>query len=150
MDKKKKHLIPQTEREKILDALFGSSLEMTEDIADEILGTAGIKTSDLVSKLKSKLDEKARKIRLEGRTVPTPLQNALENLRAATSKSQSQPDVDPDDWVAGLFSSDTNAWGNTSNTLSSFRGRKSGETVSAKDKELLESLQADVEEEGKE
>ena len=119
---------------------------MDDETAREVLKAHGIDPSDLVAEFKSRLEEEARQIRLEGRTVPTPMQNALENLRAVTSKAQSQPDVEPEAWIADLLSGNPNAYGNTTSTLSSFRGRKSGEVVSEKDKKLVDELKAEVEE----
>lgn len=145
MSNKKKPPVQPTEHDKFFEALLGPDEEVDDETAREVLKAQGIDPSDLISEFKSRLDEEARKMRLEGKSIPTPMQNALENLRAAISKAKSQPEIQPDSWIANLLDGNPNTYGNAASTLSSFRGRKSGEAVSAKDKALLESLKAELE-----
>lgn len=145
MPDKKIRPIPKSKRDETIDALFGPDEEMDIETAEEILRICEVEPADLVSKLKSRLEETSRRLSSEGRTVPVPMQNAIKGLRE-TIRSSIKPDpmnVDPITHINNLLSGAATGSSGEGTRLS-FRNRKTGEPVSKRDKELLEELKAEA------
>lgn len=150
MPSKKIRPIPKTEEDELFDALIGLDEEIDNDTAKEVLKIYGVSSSDLVSKLKSRIEADARKLRLEGKSIPVPMQNALKNLQAATAPPP-KPDpmkVDPNVHIDNLLNGKAKVASGAAGRIG-FKGRKAGERVSRKDKEIIESLKTEVNEKTK-
>ena len=139
---KKIRPLPKTEEDELFDALFGSDEDIDLNTARDVLETYGVDSSDLVSKLKLRVEAEARKLSAEGKAVPVPVENALRNLRSAATKKSKSIDVDPDSYITNLLSGTLPYAG--AQPVSSLRGRKPGKKVSAKDKEILDSLKSEL------
>lgn len=150
MPSKKIRPITKTEEDELFDALIGPNDEIDDDTAKEVLRTYGVSSSDLVSKLKSRVEADVRKLRYEGKSVPVPMQNALKNLRDATTPppEENSMEIDPNVYIDNLLSGKAMAASGTS-SRTSLRGRKAGERVSRKDKDLLDSIKSEVDEKAK-
>jgi hypothetical protein len=151
MPSKKVRPIPKTEEDELFDALIGPDEEIDDETAKEVLKIYGVSSSDLVSKLKSRVEADVRKLRSESKSTPVPIQNALKNLQTATTPHP-KPDpmnVDPNTHINNLLGGKAKAVSGAAGRIG-FRGRKAGERVSRKDKELIESLKAEVDEKAKE
>jgi hypothetical protein len=141
---------PKTEEDELFDALIGPDEEIDGEAAKEVLEIYGVNSSELVSRLKSRVEADVRQLRSEGKNVSVPMQNALKNLQAATAPppQQNPMDVDPNVHIDNLLSGKAKA-ATSSTSRTSLRGRKSGERVTKKDKALLDSIKSEVDEKAK-
>ena len=144
MPGKKIRPIPKTSEDELFDALLGCDEEIDLDTAKDVLHAYGVDSSALVSKLRSRVEAEARRLRSEGEAVPVPVENALRNLRSANTKKSEPAGVDPGAYITNLLSGTLPSAG--SQAVASLRGRKPGEKVSSKDKEILDSLKRELDE----
>jgi hypothetical protein len=141
---KKIRPLPKTEEDDLFEALLGPDEEIDLDTAKHVLQAYEVDPSDLVSKLKSRLEAEARRLRSEGKTVPVPVENALRNLRSAITRKSEPVRIDPDSYITNLLNGALPSAG--TQAVSSLRGRKPGEKVSSKDKEILGLLKSELDE----
>lgn len=144
MPSKKIRPVSKSEEDELLEALIGPDEEIDLETARDVLQAYEVNSSDLVSKLKSRVEAEARRLRAQGKTVPVPVENALRDLRSATTKKSESAGIDPDWYLANLLSGTLLSAG--AEAVSSLRGRKPGEKVSSKDKAILDSLKSKLDE----
>lgn len=144
MPGKKIRPIPKTSEDEMFDALLGSDELIDLDTAKDVLHAYGVDSSALVSKLRSRVEAEARRLRSEGKALPVPVENALRNLRSANTKKSEPAGVDAGAYITNLLSGTLPSAG--SQAVASLRGGKPGEKVSSKDKEILDSLKRELDE----
>lgn len=144
MPGKKIRPISKTDEDELFDALLGPDEEIDLDTAKDVLQAYGVDSSDLVAKLRSRVEAEAHRLRSEGKAVPVPVENALRNLRNASTKKSEPDSVDPGSYITSLLSGTLPSAG--SQAVASLRGRKPGDRVSSKDKEILDSLKNELDE----
>ncbi|HLG16951.1 MAG TPA: hypothetical protein VJH03_20970 [Blastocatellia bacterium] len=144
MPNKRTQPLPKTEEDELFEALLGPDEEIDLETAKDVLKACGVDSSDLVSKLMSRVEAGVRELRSKSKSVPVPVENALRNLRRAEEKKSESAGVDPDCYLANLLSGTLPSAG--AEAVSSLRGRKLGEKVSSKDKEILDSLKSKLDE----
>jgi hypothetical protein len=145
MPSKKHRPAPKSEKDELYEALLGSDEEMDDEEASEILAGHGINSSDLLLEFKSRVETDARRIQSNGKTIPVPMQNAIKNLRATIdSQKQEENSIDPAEHIESLLSGKAQAATNSAGRYS-FRNRKAGEKISNNDRNLLDSLEDEVE-----
>ena len=147
MSKNKLPRPARTERDRLFEALLGPDEEIDSESARQILQAHGIEPSELISKFKAKLDEEARKLRLQGIPVPPSMQNALHNLKAGPVERLDPTANDPSAWLNSLLSGALQS--SRQQAAYSLRPRKPGQHLTGKDQNILDMLSAEIEEEEK-
>jgi hypothetical protein len=143
MANKKLRPIARTDEDQLFDALLGPDEDIDPESARQIIEAHGIKSSDLVSNFKSKLEEEARKLRLQGTPVPPLMQNALQNLKTGLTERPDPIAANPTAWLDGLLSGTLQP--TQHQAAYSLRQRKGGEQLSSKDQKILDILNDEIE-----
>jgi hypothetical protein len=133
----------KSEEETLFEGLLGPDEALDLESAREILEAHGLNPSDLISNFKSKLEDEARKLRLQGTAVPPSMQQALQNLRTGPLERPDPSANDPKAWLNGLLSGTLES--SQRQSAYSLRPRKPGEPLTTKDKEILDALTAEIE-----
>jgi len=145
MPKKKLRPPTKTEEDQLFDALLGPDEDLDVESAREIVEAYGTNPSELVSKLKARLDEEARQFRLRGMSVPPLIQNTLQNLR--TGPAPDPVATDPVAWLDGLLGGTLQLA--KEQVAYSLRPRKPGDQLSRNDQRILDTLNDEIEDEEK-
>ena len=142
MPNKKVRPAPKTEKDRLSEALFGPDEEIDMGCSTEILDAYGITPSELINEFKKRVEAEAQKLRVQGKSVPVPMQNALKNLRSVTTnKSEAvEPSQHIDNLLAGTLPTSS-----TARHAVSFRGLKPGDEIFPEDQEILDSLEYELE-----
>jgi hypothetical protein len=145
MKKKDDDIRPEpAEKEKLVEALIGAGEDFEdEECSEEYLEAFGIDPSMLVSEFKEYLQEKARRHQAEDGSVPDSINNALRAVRDHL-RSSDPMNVDPDDHIDKLLSG-LLAKGASAGGYARALRRKEGEEMCEEDEELLDSLEAELE-----
>lgn len=135
---------PKSEHEELFDAVLGLDEELSEKVSYKVLDTYGITGEGLVNKLKMRLQEKIKQVHQETGKILEPLEATLKNVREYQKEKEPKP-VSPDAWIGGMFDA-TSMQVTNEQPHYSFRNCEGGE-VSEKDKKILSSLKAELENE---
>jgi hypothetical protein len=145
MPNKKLRPPTKTEEDQLFENLLGADEELDIESARQIIEAHGIKPSALVSKFKAKVEDEARKLRLQGQAVPPLIQNALQNLKTGPAERHDPIAADPTAWLNALLGGSLTPI--QQQPAYSFRPHKPGEQLSSNDKDILDSLSAEIEDE---
>jgi len=134
-----------TEKEKLVEALIGSDEDFKdEECSEEYLEAFGIDPSTLVSEFKEYLQDRARRHQAENGSVPDSITNALRAVRDHL-KSTDPMNVDPDDHIDKFLSGQLARGASAGGYARAYR-RKEGDEACEEDEDLLDSLEAELEE----
>lgn len=142
MPNKKVRPAQKTEKDRLSEALFGPDEEIDEECSTEILDAYGITPSELVNEFKKRVEAEAQKLRVQGKSVPVPMQNALKNLRSVTANKSEA--VEPSQHIDNLLAGTLPASKTAKNAMS-FRGLKQGDKIVPEDQQILDSLEEELE-----
>ncbi len=135
---------PPTEQERFHETVFGSDYEVDDELADEILASHGINSSELVEDFKLRVQaELKRDFETTGK-VNKSLEGALHSIREQQKASKPLP-IKAESWIDGLLGG-TTASTSGNQVLFSFHKQKQGE-VSASDKAILDELERELDKE---
>jgi len=133
---------PPTELERFHETIFGSDYEIDDELADEILTSHGINSSEMVEDFKLRVQaELKRDFETTGK-VNKSLEGALHSIREQQKASKPSP-VKAESWISSLLGGATVSSAQ-SEVLFSFHKQKEGE-VSASDKMILDDLERELE-----
>jgi hypothetical protein len=141
---KKDSLPPKSEREQLLDSIFGPDEEMDDELADEILGGCGIIGSELVEEFKLRLQSELRQHYQETNEVSQPLSAVLRSIRESQTQPESESD-DPKSRITNILHGIVPS-SNQGDVMYSFHNLADG-AVSGNDKQILDELRTELESE---
>jgi len=140
--KSDKNLPPKTAKDELFDAVFGPDVDISENIADEIVRSYGVSREQLVENLKIQVQEKIKRTRDETGDIPGSLVAMLNNIRDYQREKEPKP-VPADQWVAEIFNP-TAMPSSHAQPMYNFRNRKTG-GLSENDRRILSELEAEIE-----
>lgn len=141
MRKNKTDSPPPSELQQFLDTVFGSDEEVTDEMANEILASNNMNSSELIEGFKVRLQAELRRHFHETNVISKPLEATLHGIRKQQPDSGPSP-VEADSWIdrflSGAIVSPTEG-----QVLFSFHKQKEGK-VSAGDKLILDELEREL------
>jgi hypothetical protein len=135
---------PPTELERLRETIFGSDYEVDDELADEILASHNISSSELVEEFKLRMQAELKGEFEETGKINQSLEAALKSIRAQQQGSKPLP-IKAESWIDGLLGGAISSTSG-SQVLFSFHKQKEGE-VSASDRVLLDELERELDQE---
>lgn len=132
--------VPPSELEQFYDTIFGSDYEVDDQLANEILTSHNIDSSELIDEFKLRLQAELRQGFQETGKVDKTLEGTLHSIRKKQQELDPAP-VKAEPWIDGLLSGSNSTAG--SHVLFSFHKQKEGE-VSTNDKTILDELEREL------
>lgn len=129
----------------IVEAMFGPDEDFLEEgVADEFLLASGIDPTTLLQDFKAHLENRARQLQAKKGTVPDSISWGLRALRERI-KSSDPMNVNPSDHIGSLLAGTLGSAASAGATARAYR-RDTDEELSDKDKNLLDELEAELNE----
>lgn len=133
--------VPPTSVEQFYDTIFGADYDVDDELANQILASHYINSSELIDEFKLRVQAELRRdFEVTGK-VNKPLEAALKSMRQQQEASKPAA-IEAESWIKGLLSGATTSTSGTQVRFS-FHKQKEGQ-VSASDKTILDDLEREL------